>query len=88
MDELLESISHDSVCADGHELIIHDISIDLGKMPRILNKRLEFYFLIDVESDEAKSILGLQTILLNGLMFWCEKWIDDMRTEVIMVKHL
>ena len=87
MDDLLESISHDSVSANGHELIINEIAIDLGKMPRILNERLEFYFLIDVESDEAKSILGLQTILLDGLMFWCENWIDDMRTEVIMVKH-
>ena len=87
MDELLEGIEHDEGCADGHELIVHDIAIDLGHPPRILNNRLEFYILYDVESDEAGSIADLQRITLDGFMFWCEKWIDDMRVEVIEVKH-
>jgi hypothetical protein len=88
MDELLQAFDHDSVCADNHEIIIHDISMDLGHMPSVRNNRLEFYIRIDVESDEAKSIAGLQRILLDGLMFWCDNWVDDMRSEIIEVKHL
>lgn len=87
MDELLDSIQHDEICADGRELIIHDVSMDLGRMPRIIDGRLYFEFHYDVESEDAKSLRILQQIVIDGFMFWCDNWIDDIKVEVMEVKH-
>ena len=87
MDDLLDGIQHDEACADGHELIVHDIAMDLGTMPRIIDGWLTFEVRYDVESDEAKSIKQLQRITLDGFMFWCDKWINSIMVSVVEVKH-
>lgn len=87
MDELLESIQHDEICADGRELIVHDVSIDLGTMPRINDGWLIFKFHYDVENEEAKSIRELQSIALDGIMFWCNHWSLNIMVNVVEVKH-
>jgi hypothetical protein len=88
MDELLESIQHDEVCADGRELIVHDVSMDLGRMPRIIDGWLAFEFHYDVENEEAKSLRELQKIALDGMMFWCDKWINNIMISVVETKHI
>jgi hypothetical protein len=88
MDDLLDGIQHDEVCAEGCELIVHEVSLYLGIPVRIVNERIQFDILYDVESEEAKSIRELQTIAVDGFMFWSECWIDDIKVEVIEVAHL
>lgn len=87
MDDLLDGIQHDIICADGRELIVHEVSMDLGTMPRIIDGWLTFEVRYDVENDEAKSIKELQRIALDGFMFWCDKWVNNIMVSVVEVKH-
>lgn len=87
MDDLLDGIQHDEVCADGEELIVHDVAMDLGMMPRIVDGWLTFEVCYDVENENAKSIKDLQKIALDGFMFWCDKWVNNIMVSVVEVKH-
>lgn len=82
IDELLEGINHDEVCADGEDIIVHDIYIeDMDKL-QVIDNTLKFQFVIDCESDIGK-LPKLRKVVYNGMMFWYDNWVNDITIKML-----
>ena len=82
IDELLEGINHDEVCADGESIIVHDIYIDDMDKLQVIGDTLKFQFVIDCESDISK-LPKFRKVVYNGMMFWYDKWVDDITIRML-----